>query len=334
MTAPNSSDLGSKRRFGEDSGSIERLKRDLLEGLSQTPRSIPCLYLYDETGCQLYDQITRLPEYYPPRLEALVLKNHADEILSLVGSGEWVELGAGSAERTRILLDAATRRRWPINYLPTDASRAMLRQTTGRLRASYPQARIEGLLGDFESVLGDLQAQNERLLMLLGGTIGNLTDPQIASLAQAAVKSLDPGGHFLVGFDMCHHARKPIAVIESAYNDTAGVTAQFNLNLLGRLNREMGADFDLSAWAHEAPYNPERAQIEMYLRALRDQTVRVEATDQKIHFEAGERILTEISRKFDPTELAKLFAPLVIRAVFEDPDQFYGILLLWKPQAA
>ncbi len=306
----------------------ERLARDVAAGFAATPRTLPCMYFYDDAGSQLYDEITHLDEYYPPRAETEILRAYAADMLDRIGPGELVELGAGSARRTRILLDEVVRRAWPLAFSPTDASRAMLGSCVETLRREYPGGSIEGVLGDYGATLAQLVPRRDRTLIFLGGTIGNLTDPEISALAETAARALERGGHFLIGFDRQAHPGKPADVIVRAYNDEAGATARFNLNLLARLNRELGADFDLAAWRHDAPYNAASHRIEMYLVSEREQQVRIAALEQTYEFAAGERILTEISRKFEPERLAPLFAPFVLVSDWTDAAERFGMVLL------
>ncbi|MBM3266198.1 MAG: L-histidine N(alpha)-methyltransferase [Candidatus Sericytochromatia bacterium] len=305
----------------------DRLARDVARGLASDPPALPCMYFYDEAGSAIYDEITRLPEYYPPRAEAEILREYGGDMLDRIGPCELVELGAGPATRTRILLDEVARRSWPLVFLPTDASRAMLGSSIEALRREYPGGSFEGVLGDYEATLAQLLPRRDRTLVFLGGTIGNLEDDEIGSLAAAAARALEPGGHFLVGFDRQAHPGKRAQTIHAAYNDAAGVTARFNLNMLARLNRELGADFDLAAWEHEAPYNTRHHRIEMFLRSKRDQQVRIPALDRTFFFPAGLRILTEISRKFEPDRLVPLFQPFGLVADWSDAQERFGMAL-------
>lgn len=307
------------------------LARDILQGFARVPRRIPSLYFYDEAGCAIYDEITRLDEYYPPRVESAILQRRAPEMVARCGPCEWVELGAGSATRTRILLSEAARAFGHFEFTPTDASLAMLGRTVEELRKEYPGARIDGILGDFERTLERLDPRADRTIVFLGGTVGNLTDGEIRALAARAIRALGPGGHFLVGFDRQEHRAKPVEIIHRAYNDAAGVTARFNLNLLVRLNRELGADFDLSRWSHDAPYVPKLHRIEMHLVSACEQTVRIAALERSYRFGAGERILTEISRKFTASRLARLFAPLELETSWTDEEGLFGVALLRRP---
>lgn len=309
----------------------QSLARDILQGFARVPRSIPSMYFYDDAGCELYDEITRLEEYYPPRIETGLLQQYASEVVARCGHCEWLELGAGSATRTRILLDEALRAHGKLEFTPTDASLAMLGSTVNALRSEYPGASIAGILGDFEATLDQLEPRPDRTIVFLGGTVGNLTDPEIRALATRAARSLGPGGRFLIGFDRQEHRGKPVETIRRAYNDAAGVTARFNLNVLTRLNRDLGADFDLAKWWHDAPYDRRLHRIEMHLVSACSQQVRIAALDRTYEFAAGERILTEISRKFTPRSLARLFEPLVLETSWTDSGGLFSMALLRRP---
>lgn len=309
----------------------QSLARDLSLGFARVPRTLPCMYFYDEAGCAIYDEITRLEEYYPPRIEAAILARHAGDMLGRCGPGELLELGAGSATRTRLLLDETIRCGKPLEFTPTDASMAMLGATVEALRQEYPGGRITGILGDFDATLDQLEPRSDRTIVFLGGTVGNLTDAEIRALAARSARALAPGGHFLVGFDRQEHPGKPAAILHRAYNDSSGVTARFNLNLLARVNRELGANFDLAQWWHDAPYDARLHRIEMHLVSALDQDVHVPALDRTYRFAAGERILTEISRKFTAERIGRLFAPLELEASWTDDAGLFGMALLRRP---
>ncbi|MBM3275648.1 MAG: L-histidine N(alpha)-methyltransferase [Candidatus Sericytochromatia bacterium] len=306
------------------------LASDILAGFAKTPREIPCVYFYDAAGSEIYGEITRLPEYYPPRAETAILRAHAAEIATICGPGEWVELGAGSATRTRHLLSAVVECGWDLQFRATDASPAMLGTCVDALRQEYPGARIEGLVGDYFATLAALPPRADRSLVFLGGTIGNMTDAQAAELASAAARAVLPGGHFLVGFDRRPHAGKTVATIEQAYNDAAGVTARFNLNLLTRLNRELGADFDLARWRHEAPYNTESSRIEMNLVSQTRQQITIPAVGRTYEFAEGEQIRTEISRRFEAEPLAAMLEPFTLEKAWTDGAGLFGMALLGR----
>jgi L-histidine N-alpha-methyltransferase len=308
--------------------SPDPLARDILAGFAKTPREIPCVYFYDQAGSEIYGEITQLAEYYPPRAETAILRAYAAEMARLSGPGEWVELGAGSATRTRHLLSAVVDCGWNLEFRPTDASPAMLGSCVEALRQEFPGARIEGLVGDYFATLAELAPRADRTLVFLGGTIGNMTDEEASALARAAARAVLPGGHFLIGFDRRPHAGKSAEVIERAYNDAAGVTARFNLNLLTRLNRELGADFDLAQWRHEAPYDAELSHIEMFLVSQADQRINIPVLERTYEFAFGARIRTEISRRFEAEPLAAALKPFTLEKAWTDEAGLFGMVLL------
>lgn len=316
----------------------DRMRRNVLAGLSAHPQKwVSPTYFYDAHGSRLYERITRLEEYYPTRSEAGLLRQVAPQVARQVGTAEIVELGSGSATKTRILLEAFAAERRVVTYVPIDVSRTMLEESTAQLRAAYPLLKVLGLIGQYDEALEALPPAAERLFLFLGGTIGNFTPQYQAAFFAHLARAMRPGNYLLLGFDRRPHAGKPEAVIHRAYNDAAGLTARFNLNLLARLNRELGADFQLENWRHRALYNPQCHQIEMYLDAQQEETVRIPCVGRSFTFAAGEGILTELSRKFDPDELAAWFTAHGFRCVahWSDAAQYVGLLLLQRaaPQA-
>src|SRR3954469_16130972 len=246
--------------------------RDVVAGFTARPRTLPCRYFYDARGSELFERITDLPEYYPTRTEAEILKSCATELAALTGACELVELGAGSSRKTRLLIEAYLRRGQSVEFRPVDVSESALAESGQALAERYDRLSIEALVGTYEQGLAALgPAGGRRMLIFLGSTIGNLDDAEMISFLTGAADALNPGDFFLLGFDR----RKDPAVIEAAYNDSAGVTAAFNLNILRHLNRRFGANFDLGAFHHEAPFVAERSRIEMRLVSRRVQPVRM-----------------------------------------------------------
>ncbi len=313
----------------------ERMRQDVLAGLDDPVMpSIPPTYFYDAEGSTLYEQITRLPEYYPTRTEARLLRRIVPCLADILEVKELVELGSGSSAKTRVILDAFQASDRPLTYIPIDISRTILRRTANTLAHAYPALRVLGLAAPFEDALSLLPPKPDRLLLFLGGTLGNFSATAQDAFFTALSGAMVPGNHLLLGFDRRAHAGKPVSVIEAAYNDRQGVTARFNVNLLTRLNRELGADFRVERWRHRALYNVSEHQIEMWLDSQADQTVHL--AGRTYRFRAGEGILTEISRKFDPEELAASLAGqgLVMRACWMDARESYGLLLLRREGAA
>lgn len=306
-----------------------RMRAEVAAGLGSQPRCIPPTYFYDAAGSALYEAITRLDEYYPTRTEAELLQRLAPQLARALGNPELVELGSGSSHKTRILLEAFSAHGRGLTYVPIDVSHAMLLETAERLVTQYPTLRVMGLAGQFEDALDMLPPSSQRLVLFLGGTIGNFTPTYQEAFFTRLADGMAPGSHLLLGFDRRPHARKPASRIRAAYNDSRGITARFNLNLLARLNRELGADFRLAAWRHRAHYNPLEHQIEMYLESQEAQEVTLEALGLTVRFEPQEAILTEISRKFDPSELAGWFEDRGFRAIQHctDEQQDFSLML-------
>lgn len=271
-----------------------QLRRDALEGLTAHPKSIPSKWFYDYTGSMLFDAITRLPEYYLTRSERQILRERAADVVELTGAEAMVELGCGMSEKTRVLLDAFRRRGDLRRFLPFDVDGDVLEMAAAELLERYPELQVQGIVGDFERHLGAIAVPEPALVIFLGSTIGNLSPGQRHRLLVQLAASLKPGDHFLLGVDLV----KDAAVIEAAYNDSAGVSAAFNLNMLAVLNARLGGDLDLDKFEHVARFNPATEQMEMFLRSTRAQTARLEQIDLEVEFAAGELLHTEISAKF------------------------------------
>ncbi len=274
---------------------------EVLSGLSQPQKSVSSKWLYDQRGSALFEAITEVEEYYPTRTEARILGEHAPDMAAEIGPGSViVEYGAGAAVKTRLLLDALDR---PRAYAPMDISETFLNESAAVLASEYPGLEVVPIVGNFLAPL-DLSALPEgpRCGFFPGSTIGNLDDDQISLFFRTARHDLGAEAKFLLGFDL----RKSPDILIPAYDDAKGVTAAFNLNLLRRMNRELGTDFDLAAFAHEARWNEAASRIEMHIVSLRSQTVHVGG--QRFDFAEGESVLTEISRKFTIDALADLLS--------------------------
>lgn len=280
------------------------LRTDVREGLSASPKSLPPKWFYDATGSDLFDQITRLPEYYPTRAEASILGERGGEIAAASGADTLVELGSGTSEKTRMLLDAMRDRGSLRRFIPFDVDVSVLESAGKALASEYPDIDIDAVCGDFEEHLGEIPSGGKRLVAFLGSTIGNLTPGPRADFLSSLAAVLGPGDTLLLGTDLVKDTRRLVR----AYDDSAGVTARFNRNVLAVVNRELHADFDINAFAHVAKWNDDEERIEMWLRAGTAQQVRVADLDLTVDFAAGEEILTEVSCKFRPdgitTELA------------------------------
>ncbi|MEU1686682.1 L-histidine N(alpha)-methyltransferase [Micromonospora sp. NPDC005707] len=299
------------------------LREDVRAGLTATPKWLPPKWFYDARGSELFEEITRLPEYYPTRAERAVLAAHADDIAALTGAKTLIELGSGSSEKTRLLLDAFTRHGDLGSFVPLDVSVSALRGSTEQIAAAYPGLRVRGIVGDFTRHLDRLPTGGRRLVLFLGGTIGNLLPAERAEFLTAMRAALECGDWLLIGTDLV----KDPAVIVPAYDDAAGVTAEFNRNVLRVINRELGADFDPAAFRHVAVWDPEHEWVEMRLRAER--AVRVRVLDLDVGFAAGEELRTEVSAKFRPEGIARELAAagFVRQAFWTDPEGLFGVSL-------
>ncbi|MFI6469786.1 L-histidine N(alpha)-methyltransferase [Streptomyces sp. NPDC050516] len=267
------------------------LRADVLHGLSLTPKSLPPKWFYDARGSDLFEEITRLPDYYPTRAEREILTDRAAEIAAATGAHTLVELGSGSSEKTRLLLDALPA---PLTYIPVDVSESALAGAAEGLLADHPGLRVHALIADFTQVLELPEAPGPRLVAFLGGTIGNLLPAERAEFLTSVRKLMAPGDSLLIGTDLV----KEESVLVRAYDDPTGVTAAFNKNVLSVIDRELGADFDPDDFDHVALWNREEEWIEMRLRARRDVTVKIPELDLVVSFTAGEELRTEVSAKF------------------------------------
>ncbi|MBQ1074295.1 L-histidine N(alpha)-methyltransferase [Micromonospora sp. C31] len=299
------------------------LRDDVRTGLTAEEKWLPPKWFYDARGSELFEEITRLPEYYPTRAERAVLAERAATIAELTGAKTLIELGSGSSEKTRLLLDAFTRRGGLGTFVPLDVSVSALRQSTAEIAVDYPGLRVRGIVGDFTRHLDRLPTGGRRLVLFLGGTIGNLLPAERAGFLAAMRAALEPGDWLLIGTDLV----KDPAVVVPAYDDAAGVTAEFNRNVLRVVNRELGADFDPEGFAHVALWDPRREWIEMRLRARRPMRVRV--LDLAVAFAEGEELRTEVSAKFRPEGIAAELgaARFAAHDFWTDPDGLFGVTL-------
>lgn len=279
---------------GTASDLSKALRRDVRHGLAQSPKTLPPKWFYDAKGSDLFDQITRLPEYYPTRTEASILQDRAADIAAASGADTLVELGSGTSEKTRLLLDALRDSGALKRFIPFDVDPSVLRDAARALHAEYPDIEIEVVCGDFEQDLGTVPKVGRRMVVFLGSTIGNLTPEPRAEFLAAVADTMEAGDSLLLGTDLV----KDVGRLVRAYDDSAGVTAAFNRNVLTVVNRELDADFDLDAFDHVARWNPDEERIEMWLRSTADQRVRIAQLDLTVEFAAGEEMLTEVSCKF------------------------------------
>ncbi|MDZ7750086.1 MAG: L-histidine N(alpha)-methyltransferase [Gammaproteobacteria bacterium] len=306
---------------------VSSLEEDALEGLVHSrPRSLPPKYFYDARGSDLFDRICDTPEYYPTRVEDALLRRHAAHIVDKVHPFHIVELGAGTSRKTRRLFDACAAAGCRSVYAPFDVCREVMLEHGQGLVADYDWLTVNALVGDYHAGLDHLPAFAETTLyVFLGGTIGNFShDEAVAFLTELAAR-MKPADRLLLGADRF----KDPARLHAAYNDAAGVTAAFNLNLLEVLNRELEADFDPTAFAHHACFNPFKRRIEMYLASLRRQRVRLGCLNHVMDLDEGEAILTEISRKFTYPALVALLeeSGLEVLAPYEADGGDYSLIL-------
>ncbi|TXS43288.1 L-histidine N(alpha)-methyltransferase [Streptomyces sp. uw30] len=267
------------------------LRADVLEGLTGTPKTLPPKWFYDAQGSELFEKITELPEYYPTRAEREILVDRAGEIAAATGARTLVELGSGSSEKTRHLIDALTGLH---TYVPVDVSESALAQAGQALVEERPGLNVHALIADFTAGMDLPDTPGPRLVAFLGGTVGNLLPHERAAFLASVRALLSPGDALLLGTDLVKDER----VLVAAYDDAAGVTAAFNKNVLTVIDRELGADFDPGAFEHVARWDPDHEWIEMRLRARTAQTVKVPALDLAVEFAAGEEMRTEVSAKF------------------------------------
>ena len=276
------------------------LRTDVRHGLAQRPKSLPPKWFYDDVGSDLFDQITRLPEYYPTRAEAEILRARSAEVADLSGADTLVELGSGTSEKTRMLLDALRDAGALRRFIPFDVDAGVLETAGEAIAQDYPGVRVQGVCGDFEHHLAQIPDGGRRLFVFLGSTIGNLTPGPRADFLAGLAAVMHDGDGLLLGTDLV----KDTGRLVRAYDDAAGVTAAFNRNVLAVVNRELDADFDLDEFVHVARWNSAERRIEMWLRARRAQHVVVKALDLAVDFAAGEEMLTEVSCKFRPEQVA------------------------------
>ncbi len=319
--------LSLSNHLGADSA-YRALSRDVVEGLQSTPKSLPPKWFYDAVGSDLFDQITRLPEYYPTRAEAEILRARAADIASASGADTLVELGSGTSEKTRMLLDALRDRGSLRRFAPFDVDATVLAAASKAIQRDYPGVEIAAVCGDFEEHLAEIPGGGCRLFAFLGSTIGNLTPTPRARFLSALAAQMRPGDSLLLGTDLV----KDVDRLVLAYDDAAGVTAAFNRNVLAVINRQLDADFDVDAYRHVARWNAREEWIEMWLRADAPQRVRVGALGLTVDFAAGEEMLTEVSCKFRPDGVEAELAAVGLRRThwWTDAAGDFGVSLAVK----
>jgi L-histidine N-alpha-methyltransferase len=299
---------------------------DVRAGLTRPFKELSPRYFYDERGSELFEQITELEEYYPTRCERAILESEAAAICEAANRpASLIELGSGSARKTRVLLDAMRCADCLETYCPVDISEEITRETAERIASEYEGIDVRGLVCDFEFDLERVPVGGPRVIALLGGTIGNFAPHQRAGFLRRISNLLGPDDRFLLGTDLV----KDAAILEAAYNDSKGVTAEFNKNVLAVLNRELGADFNIDAFEHVARWDPENLWIDVRLRSSANQVVNVAALDMLVPFGAGEEMRTEISTKFLRPGLEGIYAEagLELTDWWADPEGLYALSL-------
>jgi L-histidine N-alpha-methyltransferase len=307
-------------------GPLSGMAADVRAGLTSPFKELSPRYFYDERGSELFEEITELEEYYPTRCEREILQGHSEGICTAANQpASLIELGSGSARKTRVLLDAMQSASCLETYCPVDISEEITRDTAEAIAAEYDRIDVHGLVCDFEFDLERVPVEGPRVIALLGGTIGNFAPHQRASFLRRISNLLGPEDSFLLGTDLV----KDPAILEAAYNDAAGVTAEFNKNVLNVLNRELGADFDVDSFEHVARWDPENLWIDIRLRSLSNQVVNFSGLDMLVPFAAGEEMRTEISTKFLRPGLEGIYAEagLELTDWWTDSEGLYALSL-------
>ncbi|MEO6702860.1 MAG: L-histidine N(alpha)-methyltransferase [Jatrophihabitantaceae bacterium] len=310
-------------RFLDSAVAADELAADALAGLTAQPKTLPPRWFYDRRGSELFEQITELPEYYPTRTERLILQQHADDIAAAAGVNTVVELGSGSSSKTRLLLDAWQRGGTLQRIVTVDVSVSALTEAAQVLSARYPGVQVQPVRADFTRHLHGLDTVGRTAIVFLGSTIGNLDPAQRRQFFDSVRAALADGDVLLLGTDLV----KSPDVLVPAYDDTAGVTAEFNLNVLNVLNRELGGDLPVDAFRHRAVWNAVDERIEMRLRAERVVDATLAEIELALHFEAGEELLTEISSKFRRASIAAELSAsgLQLDRWWTDPQDYFAV---------
>ncbi len=310
---------------------LDDLKKDVLEGMTAPEKFIPSKYFYDTYGSVLFETISSLPEYYLTRTELSILKNSADFIMENFLEGDVVELGPGANGKVRILLDEAYKsHQADIRYVPIDVSESAILKISRELLDVYPLLKVFGIVADFTKYIEDIRSERTRLLMFLGSTIGNFCEKEGVVFLKNIARSMRSGDRFLLGMDMV----KRKEILELAYNDSRGVTSEFNKNILNVVNRELDANFCPDYFKHCAFFNAEKEQIEMYLEVDRKISIEIKALNLHIEMRKGERIRTEISRKFSKDNAKRMVnkAGLTVNRWFSDHKGWFSLAELVLPK--
>jgi L-histidine Nalpha-methyltransferase len=300
---------------------------DVRAGLTQAPKVLQPRWFYDDAGSLLFEEITRLPEYYQTRTEMAILERHAHEVVARTRSASIVELGAGSCTKSRVLIRAARGMGTLWTFVPFDISESTLRQAASMLVEEFADLTIYCVTGDFDAHLPQIPRFGSQLFVFLGSTIGNFEQEHTKRFLAEVRSLMKSGDHFLLGVDLV----KDQAELVAAYNDSRGVTARFNLNVLARINRELGADFDLAGFRHVALWNAAESRVEMHVQSLCDQEITIPAADLRVVFAQHERMRTEICTKYVRSSVDQLLAEagLTVSAWYTDPAERYGLVLAY-----
>ena len=303
------------------------MAREVRDGLSAIPKRLPCKLLYDDVGSALFEQITELPEYYLTRTERAIFEDYAAEMLEAAGpSLTLVELGAGTANKTRILIEELLQRQTRALFYPIDVSAAALNEATTQMAAQFPQLRVSPIVADYSGGVPALsRISGRKLVLFIGSSIGNFDPPEAIAMLRRIRRSLRAGDALLLGTDLAKSSK----VLLPAYDDAQGVTAEFNKNMLARLNRELDADFDLNAFRHVALWNRRCSRMEIYLESLAKQDVFIPAIDMDVHFAMGERIHTENSYKYTDEMVNTILrgSGYTLEQTWSDPRHWFGVHL-------
>jgi len=311
----------------EQTDDPQAFAQSVARGLSSRPRQLDCRYLYDEIGSELFARITEQPEYYPTRAETEILADHADRLASELGAVPICELGSGTSEKTRLLLDAWSRQASDtFHYVPVDIDPAVLRAAASALCERHERLHVSGLATSYESALERLREVTPKLVLFLGSTIGNFEPSDMDTFLHQLEAALQPGDAVLLGIDLV----KDVAVLEAAYNDAAGVTERFTINLFERMNRELGAGIPEKAVEHVAFWNERSDRIEIYGRFREDVQIDLPGLERRFEIESGEMVRVEVSRKFRVEQMGEALARHRLRLdqVLTDADGRFAVLLL------
>jgi len=301
------------------------LREDVRRGLTATPKQLPPKWFYDDRGCELFEAITRLPEYYPTETERGILAAQAGSIAGASGADTIVELGSGRSDKTRTLLDAFEATGQLRRFVPFEVNESTVRASCLSIAEEYPGLAVHAVVGDFERHLSKIPRGGRRMIALLGSTIGHFVPAERTQFLTDLADGMSPGDSLLLGTDLV----KDIGRLEAAYDDSQGITAEFNLNVLRVMNRELGSDFDLDGFSHRALFDPDEEWIEMRLVARHEQHVWVKALHLGVHFDAGEEMRTEISAKFrrEGIEAELAAVGLDVRSWMTDPGGDFALSL-------